>query len=642
MMQRAPANGYKQIAIYFFEMRKLTLILTGMLLFMGCFSLYAKQPPALYKFDMKAFLREHHNISYNYDVFTFIASLQGLENRSGNRLYINYCGNDGFWFDYIKENSNLFQGQKVIQLTSFKALLKAFAKDIKGVVLWDETVPATSNVAATICGVEGWIPVRKSTAEGSLYHQVVLHGYRFPVKKDLTGMFTGVGLIPGSNTPTTGSRKCDAYLWAKEQYLDKGLCNDSLMGYILDAWPYVKPFKAKSLGNSMVANHDYLIAKKAFFFDLSPWGDEPPVDDQSQPLGADLNTFKKILLSQYQLNGGKKITTICGFTPWQFKYTTTRNAGKHGGVATEWEQVRLQSAYNAILDADAPSPMDIANASVFCHFPLKKAYFQNPDERPRTKEVENKSYILIYMGDWDGSAWTAGVLPGLWADTCRGSIPLMWAVNPNLSERIPMVFDWLYRHKTRNDYLSSGDSGAGYLNPSLLLEAERRPVSGLPSGMDTWIKFNQYYFKKFDLSIVGFIINGRQPINMAVQMAYAQFATTGVAYLPHSPGISNVVHGVPFITQALDIPANMEQATQLIYQRTKGMPAPGGQLKAPHFYVYRAIRFSPTRVKELMERIKKEKPACHYELLDPYTFFYLYKKYAQSSGKPLRAITFVP
>jgi len=623
-------------------MKMLKILIAGLIFFYSQFSLSAQQPGYLYKFDMKKFLAGNSNIICKYDVFTFITSLQGLVNRSGSRLFIDYDTNDEFWFNYINHQSDLFRSKKLIQLASFKDLLKVFSKDVKGVVLWDETVPATSNVAATICGVEGWIPVRKSTDTDCLYNEIVLNGYKFPVKKDLTGMFSGVGRIPGSNTPTTGSKKCDAYIWAKEQYLDKGLCNDSLVGYIMDAWPYIKPFHANNFTNSMVANHDYLIAGKAFFFDLSPWGDEAPVDDKTQPLGTDLSTFKKILYSQYQSNEGKKITTICGFTPWQFKYTTTENAGKHGGVSTEWEQVKIQSAYNAILDADAPSPMDLANASVYYHFPLQKKYFQNKDKSPVTRHVENKNYILVYMGDWDGSAWMAGVLPRLWADTVRGSLPLMWAFNPNLSRRIPMVFDWIYKNRTSDDYISSGDCGSGYLNPSSLLETERKQSSKLPSGMDTWIKYNKYYFNKFDLNIVGFIINGQQPINKAVQEAYSKFAGGGVAYLPYSSSINTVVKGVPFITQAMDLPGNMQQAAQLIYSRTKDMPASGGKLNEPHFYVYRAIRFEPSRIKAIMKKIKTEKPECNYELLDPYTFFYLYKKYAEKSGKPLKEITYTP
>ena len=41
-----------------------------------------------------------------------------------------------------------------------------FANQLKycGMVTWDGGVPATSNVAATVCGAEGYLPVLKGSA----------------------------------------------------------------------------------------------------------------------------------------------------------------------------------------------------------------------------------------------------------------------------------------------------------------------------------------------------------------------------------------------------------------------------------------------------------------------------------------------
>ena len=47
-------------------------------------------------------------------------------------------------------------------------------------------------------------------------------------------------------------------------------------------------------------------------------------------------------------------------------------------------------------------------------------------------------------------------------------MPIAWAFNPNLSDRVPYVFDHIYKTKTSNDWFIAGDSGAGYLNPTLL------------------------------------------------------------------------------------------------------------------------------------------------------------------------------
>lgn len=47
------------------------------------------------------------------------------------------------------------------------------------------------------------------------------------------------------------------------------------------------------------SNHDYFVAKRGFFWDLSPWADEAPIDDPTQPLGTDLTTLQAILLAAY-------------------------------------------------------------------------------------------------------------------------------------------------------------------------------------------------------------------------------------------------------------------------------------------------------------------------------------------------------
>jgi len=75
------------------------------------------------------------------------------------------------------------------------------------------------------------------------------------------------------------------------------------------------------LPNTLLSNHDYHIAHRSFFFDLSPWEDETPNDDRSQPLGTG------------------------GFTPWYVKYCSSKLAQcKQGAVETEWKLAELISA----------------------------------------------------------------------------------------------------------------------------------------------------------------------------------------------------------------------------------------------------------------------------------------------------------
>jgi hypothetical protein len=66
-------------------------------------------------------------------------------------------------------------------------------------------------------------------------------------------------------------------------------------------------------------------------------------------------------------------------------------------------------------------------------------------------------------------------------DPKRGQVPIGWAIDSELSMRFPVIYKHLYETKTPNDYFISGDSGAGYLNPTLLLPD---PVTGRRGGSD--------------------------------------------------------------------------------------------------------------------------------------------------------------
>ena len=58
----------------------------------------------------------------------------------------------------------------------------------------------------------------------------------------------------------------------------------------------------------------------AFFFDLTVYDKEAPIDDPNQPLGTDRETFKKILRRRYNRANGE-IGQLLGFPPWWMKYT---------------------------------------------------------------------------------------------------------------------------------------------------------------------------------------------------------------------------------------------------------------------------------------------------------------------------------
>jgi len=550
-----------------------------------------------------------------YDTLKCVGALQGLVNREEPRLLIRFLGGSGpagpinvddYWRARMRES--WLKDRPVERIETIDPLFSRFTEATKGVVLWDQDVPATANVASTICGVNGWLPVR---AGGELYRRLVERGPKLPVKMSLVGKFNG---------SETSSSKCDAYRWAQREFLDKGLCSDTLMAYYIDGYsqePGKPGFHYPDLANAGLVNADYYIARKAFFFDLSPWDDESPVDDPGQKPGTDCATLRGLLASINKSGDGKGVITVGGFVPWNLKYTNFGPAGsKHEPVPAEWTYAAILSAYNAIMDADALGLVGMANASAYAHFPLKKRYKQNP--RPARQPVEPKTYVLVYMGDYDSAAWLSSAIPGIWDDPVRGTMPLAWAFNPNLADRAPYVFDYIYRTKTPNDWFIAGDSGAGYLNPNLLIE--KRLGSGLPDALDLWKRHNEMYYRRFDYSITGFVINGfHGSMPLRIQEAYARFSPDGVGM---QLGFEKpFVDQTPFVRHVSDIYPDLNDL-----DKTAAQMAHFAKPAKPQSLIYRMILQKPSTLAAVRDRLEAKYPEHQWTFCDPYTFFDLYRR----------------
>ncbi len=552
-----------------------------------------------------------------YDIFRFITCLQGILNREKPVLFILWEVQDEFWLKYITSDGKFLCDEPIEELKSADDVFEIFRDTIRecGISLWDPEVPSTLNAATTACGVDGYLPLRHN----SKALDIVINKTGANIKLDLSGKFNADGKIWETDEDTTGSRKCDAYIWALNKYMAK--TSDSILFFTLDgaSWADDKWYYG-DMGNAFVPNMDYAVAKKAFVFDLFCFDDETPCDDKTQPIGTDLRTMKRILNEQYRKNRGKKITTVCGFNPWHVKYTDFGGKNHHEGVESEWRLGEIFSAYNCVKDADAAGYCGLADASVYCHFPLKKHYSNRKPNPPKEGYDKEKTYILFYVGDYDAASWTARFIPRWYGDESLGKIPLMWCFNPNLSDRIPQAFDFIYDNYTENDYFEAGDSGAGYNNPRLLYPP--RIFSELPSGAETNVEHNIMYFEKFDLSIIGFVINGVHKTDSNQMYDLSRFAHGGVAYNGYGEP-SCIVNGVPFMTHTCDIGAEHVDVSKSARQAIEAINRSHPRKK---FHIFRTILVSPTDHLKIYEEMKAAAPEKKIELLDPITFFEYLKK----------------
>ncbi|MBI2301745.1 MAG: hypothetical protein HYU66_22815 [Armatimonadetes bacterium] len=426
----------------------------------------------------------------------------------------------------------------------------------------------------------------------------------------------------------TGSAKNDAYRWLIDQYVQTGRANARKMGYYLDSY-WLTAWRAGSPELHTLTNQDYVIAHGGVLFDLDVWDDESPVDEPGQPPGTDAETLRRLLRAAYDQVHGEETIHVAGFVPWAYKYTNwTGNGcaagGKHDPVPTEWRYAEILSCYNAYMDADAIGLSAMANASFYQHYPLRERY---PQHRPTTEELTARGilgadgrivprhYVAHYVGDYDAAAWLYHQLPRMWSDPARGSAPLSWAFNPNLAERFPLGMAWARERATANDVFVAGDSGAGYLNPGYLTEP--RPHSGLPSGLPAWERHCTRFYRQWDLSVTGFVIDGyARGLDQAGLDAYARFSPDGI--VAQKIGRSGVHAGMPTLRMSGDLPHDAAAAAAAIARQCSG--------PAPTFHVWRSILMPPSWYAEVSRELDRQAGES-IRVVDMVTLLRLIKEY---------------
>ena len=579
-------------------------------------------PKTLYRVTHRVF--EGMENLYEKDAARLICSLQGLINRdyetNGNILvYVINDHLDDFWLDYIIGEGKSFHHLALKDLNSFEEFLEIFREVICscGMILWDENVPATANVAATVCGLEGYLPVKYDENDDSLYNQLKKAGV--PEKQSLVGLFGKDGSIDMGS----GSAKCDAYLWAMDKYFDR--CSSRYIAYVLDGAscsrtsPCYNPQSPSNVFSNCIYNHDYYIARRCFFFDLTCYDKEAPIDDPNQRLGTDRETFIKILRRRYDRANGE-IGQLLGFPPWWMKYT--KDSGTGGVIATvlEWDCVCLGSAFNLAKEADAAHPCSMPNASAYCNYKSHVKEYRWPRPKERLKFDKNTKYFTIYGGDYDSAAWLRNHVCNFFShENARGSLPINWAFNPNLSERAPMVFDYVYENMTDNDFFVAGDSGAGYVIPyGLAAECDYREN---PPAIFEWAEYSKPYYERFDYDITGFIINGNETVTNEIMAAFNRISPKGSFHNSLKRPLT-VYNGTPYLHLQNEVsgkPDRIEASLPVMYEYMSDY------MGKFNFSGYRTVCDSPDETKQLVERFiayaKEHDPRFEYKYVDIHTFF---------------------
>ena len=531
-----------------------------------------------------------------YDEAVAVACLQGIINRDAPRLYV-LSASDArpkYWLEKFSAPDRWLHQRPLTPLEDLDALVALAGDMVKGVVIWDPEVPATVNVATTIAGVEDAIALSPEIADK------YLDRWKLPVLVDLRGRFTGA---------ESGSRKNDAYRWAIREYLAKGKCSAHWLCLYEDAF-----FARPTGGVGYVITRDWAVRNRAFVFDLSPWGDEVPQDDLQQPLGTDLRTYRLMLEETLKQSAGKQMTELAGFFCFAKYSNVPGHASAHEPVPTEWETVWLISPYNCYQNTVAS---DCFNQSFHCAASLKQLKQRRP--APTGPAQADRTYVCILMADYDSATPLYQFLPTHWDAPQRGTLPFAWGINPNLIETYPDIFSYLYETATPNDYFTADASAAGYMNPNRV-QKEHLPL---------FIEHNKRFFAEADMSIAPMVLDWDEP-TAEVKDAFTQFSPDGFATIVmdlHGTGgkapapqvwkrmpVTNLINNANTFSSP-------QQAAAIMHPFLQAKP-----VDAPGFAFFRIVWTSPAQVAQVLQVLRDTHPETPFELVDPYTFFRLFKE----------------
>lgn len=580
---------------------------------------FVEPKPTIYYFDLRFTFGE--DVHKQYDIRHMASCVQGIVNRKEPKVFLIYHNDDRLWLERLIEDGGLCEDWNIYKIQDVQEYLQLFGSYINGLILYDPDptlgVMSTSLVATTAAGVESAIAVRKDNDPCSLYNYLSIdsNGPQFNTLIDLTDKFTGTGNIWQSNTVSTQSQKCDAYIWAKEKYIDTGLCDPTLLSYTLDLWG----LKENANLWCQLSNLDYAVMRKGFCFELSPWGNELPNDDLGQPLGTDREVFKNILEACNDQTNKQEMIKFCGFVNFYYKYTDTVG-GNYSGWETEWEMVRLISVYNAYMEGDAMSLSYISNSSFYTWFRPQltgKRYIQNaPISYSEMQSrglidaggnVPAGNYILLCLGDYDQGPWTLYQAAGqFFDDEARGQVPCNWACTPNTSDRNIAAYDYMYRNLSPKDSFIAWDSGAGYINPAQLYGS--RYPSGYPNAVSMWQNHCSRYYQYFDYSISAWLLNGFEgDLTDVDAQNYLSFSPDGIGMHQTSLNTPLLIDNVPVI----ELTHAPDPLIDNIINHSSGV----------HFAQYRTIVVSPNYIKDIQDRYSISGNNHHF--LDAQTFYYL-------------------
>ena len=336
-----------------------------------------------------------------------LLSLQGIVNREDPRIYIVLDKYSEFWLQYAQSKV----GIRATRIGSPNDLIAQFKPSIKGIVVYDPSVPDTINVATTIAGLDDRVisdPTSLPGLEQMLGTTDIL---------DLRDNSRNLGW---SNSP---KGRASIYEWVYANLWPR--CEKRMIG-VANPGPPVSNYPV------MLGVRDYIVALRLVTLYLSP----------NDPTLAAL--YKRFLST------AETPIPVFGWVENE-EHETVSLASSYG----DWVPV-LSHIYQQTY------PSDLTVLSGIDVEPVR--YHPRIDDRRVLATTQPGVYVTAYVTDGDNMGYDFSLGWDHWSEYSSSKVPIGWTINPVLVDVAPLVWDY---YMTSGDAATfvAGPSGAGYMEP---------------------------------------------------------------------------------------------------------------------------------------------------------------------------------
>jgi len=411
-------------------------------------------------------LTDSHSITvldishFNYAERVCAGTVQGLVNRTSPSIYLDYgiyddptarrtnedFLDDEIWYskyrallgnqdqrnlDYYREKYKLV----ISSVSNLEELILQHINTFSGLVIWDEDLPDTVNIAVMLAAQENLLPVTVSIADQ-------LSSTGLAIKQDLRKCW---------------SDRVSLYRWAFEHLFPK--CKPGYLACIEPGWQRTEFL-------------DYVVQEKIFIYSLS-----------STDVGLGNKLLLLLAFGPPQLREFLFALSLDGLIRkfalfWMGLRSAEVNLSNQIQNAVKAQSYPTIFGWHTCRDDELSFMLQLSSNGLRLVPTHMAGNFSFHAKLPNsgTKQKQSASqpvldpqgiYLTFTLSDGDQLMMMHSGELGNWYRPLRGSVSFNWETQPLLNEIAPALLERYIATSTDNDCLIAGPSGAGYIVPPL-------------------------------------------------------------------------------------------------------------------------------------------------------------------------------